>query len=82
MKDNWHENSEKPKFEGEYLVTILEAQICSTRGGSSYAWVTTTALFNGEEWEMDGVLAWAEMPEPYFTSDETKVRQLMQNAMH
>ena len=76
----WHKNTEKPLHEGEYLVTILEAQISSSHGGSSYAWVTTSAIFNGEEWEMSGVLAWAEMPEPYYTIDEETKRLLMQNA--
>lgn len=77
----WHENTEKPLYEGEYLVTILEAQMSSSYGGSSYAWVTTSTIFNGEEWEMSGVLAWAEMPEPYYTDNEEKVEQLKQNAI-
>lgn len=76
----WHKNTEKPLYEGEYLVTILEAQMSSTHGGSSYAWVTTSAIFNGKEWEMSEVLAWAEMPEPYYTIDEATKRLLIQNA--
>ena len=77
---DWKENSIKPKTEGYYLVTILRPQMFGFGGGESYAWEMCIAHFDGKIWRTCGVLAWAELPDAYFTDDESKKTKLIENA--
>ena len=60
----WHLNTEFPEEPGYYLITEQDSY-CGT-----YVWQTNAAFWNGEFWEYDGVLAWAEPPEPFATWDQ------------
>ena len=60
---NWH--TEKPKENGEYLVTVSEPMQFNRFGvGESYVYKVDVAEYDGE-WNKD-VVAWSELPEPYF----------------
>lgn len=78
--NDWKENSIKPEEEGYYLTTHLRPQMYGSCGGESYGWETDVSFFNGELWEDGGVLAWKELPYPYYTTDDEKEKELLQNA--
>ncbi|MBP5423871.1 MAG: hypothetical protein J6Y78_15650 [Paludibacteraceae bacterium] len=76
----WKENSIKPEEAGYYLTTKLVPMMYGSRGGESYAWETDVSYYDGELWQDYEVLAWTELPCPYFTTEHAKKIELVNNA--